>query len=104
MSNHDELNRRLAAREPPMSSCADCKRQMHPAQNARTIRTSPTTARVVCFACYEKFSISIHVDELRKKLTELGDDARVYAFERLQEGYCRHCGCNDPRCQCNNDE
>ena len=44
------------------------------------------------------------VSVLRDVQRLLTDDERVDLWEGLQEGYCRECGRDDPRCQCTNDE
>ena len=38
--------------------------------------------------------------QLRASLKHLTDEQRIELFS----DYCTHCGCNDPRCQCWNDE
>jgi hypothetical protein len=49
-----------------------------------------------------------HVDELVKSLRlmleKLSWEERLDIFSDVKEGYCDHCGCNDPNCQCWNDE
>lgn len=47
-----------------------------------------------------------HVENIRVLLDEMTDSQRLEAFAMIQDGYCNHCGCDDPagRCQCWNDE
>jgi len=40
------------------------------------------------------------LDEAKKLLKELTDDERMELFGN----YCKCCGCDDPSCQCWNDE
>jgi hypothetical protein len=41
---------------------------------------------------------------LRAYLKIASQDDRLAVWEYLQGGYCTHCGDDDPRCQCWNDE
>lgn len=44
---------------------------------------------------------------LRACFTVMRPDDRVALFQRIEDGYCRHCGDEQPRngwCQCTNDE
>jgi hypothetical protein len=46
------------------------------------------------------------IRELRDGFNVLTNEQRLEIFEAVREGYCRHCGGEDPkhRCQCWNDE
>lgn len=48
------------------------------------------------------------LDSFEKLLPELNVTDRMKFFEKINEiirsKYCIHCGCDNPRCQCNNDE
>jgi len=41
---------------------------------------------------------------VREFISELTDDQRLEFFGEITEGYCVHCGTNNPNCQCWNDE
>jgi hypothetical protein len=41
---------------------------------------------------------------VQSHLIALSVAQRVEFFTQLQDGYCRHCGINNPHCQCENDE
>lgn len=34
----------------------------------------------------------------------LSESDRIDFWNGLREGYCHNCGCDDPDCQCSNDE
>lgn len=46
------------------------------------------------------------VNWLRQMMGTLNSDERKEVWDQIQEGYCAHCGMEDPhhRCQCWNDE
>ncbi|MBX7259836.1 MAG: hypothetical protein K1Y02_26005 [Candidatus Hydrogenedentes bacterium] len=55
--------------------------------------------------------VAVHVDELRKLLTQMTDEQRLEVFSEIMADYCRHCGRYDGHstdimrgCQCWNDE
>ena len=51
--------------------------------------------------------IETMVEDLRGIMTRLSPDDRLWAWERLRDGYCIHCGSEQPKtgsCQCWNDE
>lgn len=41
---------------------------------------------------------------LRDKISKMTDEERVNLIDDLMAGYCKDCGCNNPMCQCWNDE
>lgn len=57
-----------------------------------------------CQAAMRRDLAEAAIVELRKFLEEISPEGRVAYFEKVQEGYCKHCGIDDPRCQCTNDE
>lgn len=52
----------------------------------------------------EKLDRDKLLQRLRQLLTRLPDSERLQLIDDVFEGYCRHCGTPDPRCQCWNDE
>lgn len=43
----------------------------------------------------------IHANQIL--LNAMTEQERVDFWQELQDGYCKHCGTDDPRCPCNND-
>lgn len=41
---------------------------------------------------------------LRAQMKNMTPEGRVEVFQQITEGYCKHCGTNNPHCQCENDE
>ena len=44
--------------------------------------------------------MSEKIDKIIETLRQLTDDERLEIFDN----FCRYCGCDDPKCQCWNDE
>lgn len=48
------------------------------------------------------------IEQLRAQFATMTDEQRLEAINRVADGYCRHCGCDESKmpigCQCNNDE
>ena len=42
--------------------------------------------------------------DVRTILGKMSNDERLDFFSEIQSGYCRYCGCDDPKCQCWNDD
>lgn len=41
---------------------------------------------------------------IKDSLTKMSDEERLEFFDLVEDGYCRYCGSDDPKCQCWNDE
>jgi hypothetical protein len=52
----------------------------------------------------EQWFFDRNVEGVRIVLPSLSDSERLEVFEQISAGYCKHCGCNNPGCQCWNDE
>jgi hypothetical protein len=59
----------------------------------------------------KKVAMSDSFDEAQKRAAALATelkamewDVRTVFFDKLVEGFCRHCWYDDPGCQCANDE
>jgi len=44
------------------------------------------------------------INELREEIADLPNEERLEVFYNLTKNYCRFCGCNNPNCQCWNDD
>lgn len=57
---------------------------------------------------YENFNLASEIKEVTKKIRSLllvmHENDRLELFSDIMDGYCRHCGTADPKCQCWNDE
>jgi len=40
------------------------------------------------------------IKQLREFLVNKPDEGRLHIFGEITDGYCKHCGTDDPRCQC----
>ena len=43
------------------------------------------------------------IDDILAAVEKLFSDDRSELFDRLKQNYCIHCGCDNPRCHCEND-
>ncbi len=51
-------------------------------------------------AAYLRDSNQLRVDAIISQMKEMSDDQRL----EIIGSFCRHCGCDNPQCQCWNDE
>lgn len=94
MSNQDDYWKTLVQNVPPPPEA-----QPHELQSGEQ-------AAKEYDGLWRAIHVAIAIDRVRELLKTLPLDYRLDVFRRIQEGYCPHCGFEDPKgtCQCSNEE